>query len=54
MTNHARPDIPQPDPVVRDRPGDLPPLPCADDRDDFDSGTPQAAQQSADQEPPAV
>lgn len=31
---HARPDIPQPDPIVHDRPGDLPQVPCPDDEDD--------------------
>lgn len=32
--SHARPDVPQPDPIVHDRPGDVPQVPCTDELDD--------------------
>ncbi len=51
MTPHARPDVPQPDPVVHDKPGDLPQVPCPDDLDDYKPGTPFGGQAVADEAP---
>ena len=48
MTIHARPDVPQPDPVVHDKPGDVPQVPCPDELDDYRSGTPYGGQTVAD------
>jgi len=51
MTPHARPDVPQPDPVVHDKPGDLVQVPCPDDLDVYKPGTPYGGQTVADEEP---
>ena len=50
MSSHARPDVPQPDPVVHDRPGDVPQAPCPDEVDDQAPGVPHADQTVADDE----
>ncbi|MBA1274078.1 hypothetical protein [Stutzerimonas azotifigens] len=48
---HARLDIPQPDPIVHDQPGDLPQVPCADELDEFfKPGTLYGGQVVADQQ----
>lgn len=39
---HARPDVPQPDPIVHDQPGDVPQVPCADELDEHKPGSPMA------------
>lgn len=51
MTPHARPDVPQPDPIVHDKPGDLVQVPCPDDIDDYKPGTPYGGQTVADEVP---
>jgi hypothetical protein len=51
MNTHARPDVPQPDPVVHDKPGDLPHVPCPDELDDYKPGAVQGGQTTADEEP---
>ncbi|MCF7202407.1 hypothetical protein [Pseudomonas oligotrophica] len=45
---HSRPDVPQPDPVLQDKPGDLPQVPCADELEDFKPGAPYGKQSVAD------
>jgi len=41
---HARPDVPQPDPIVHDQPGDVPQVPCADELDEHKPGSPYGNQ----------
>lgn len=50
MSSHARPDVPQPDPVVHDKPGDVPQVPCPDESEDYHPGTPHADPTVADNE----
>ncbi|MCF6757223.1 hypothetical protein D3P44_009260 [Stutzerimonas balearica] len=45
---HPRPDVPQPDPVLHDKPGDIPQVPCADELDDYKPGTPYGNQSISD------
>lgn len=51
MNTHARPDVPQPDPVVHDKAGDVPHVPCPDELDDYKPGPIQGGQTPADEEP---
>ena len=48
-TNHARPDIPKPDPIVHDQPGDVPQLPCPGELEEPTPGVPHADQTVADE-----
>ncbi|MBB3101780.1 hypothetical protein [Azomonas macrocytogenes] len=50
MPSHARPDVPQPDPIVHDKPGDLRQVPCPGEADDSVPGVPHADQTVADDE----
>jgi len=50
MNTHARPDVPQPDPIVHDKPGDVPHVPCPDELDDYKPGPLQGGQTAADEE----
>lgn len=50
MTTHARPDMPHPDPIVHDQPGDVPLVPCPGEREDIKPGVPHADQDVADEE----
>lgn len=49
-SSHARPDVPLPDPVVHDHPGDLPQVPCPGEQDEPAPGGPHADQTVADEE----
>ncbi len=48
--NHARPDIPQPDPVVHDHAGDTPQVPCPDDLEELKPTCPFGKQPVAEAE----
>lgn len=50
MNTHARPDVPQPDPIVHDKPGDVPHVPCPDELDDYKPGPVQGGQTVADED----
>ncbi len=52
--SHSRPDLPQPDPVIRDLPGDLPLTPCPDERELPAPGVPHTEPGEADDEPPGA
>lgn len=49
---HVRPDVPQPDPIVHDKPGDVPQVPCADELDEHKPGAPYGNQTVADTDDP--
>lgn len=49
---HARPDMPQPDPIVHDKPGDVPQVPCADELYEHKPGSPYGNQSVVDTDDP--
>ena len=49
---HVRPDVPQPDPIVHDKPGDVPQVPCAEELDEHKPGAPYGNQTEADTDDP--
>jgi len=49
---HVRPDVPQPDPIVHDKPGDVPQVPCAEELDEHKPGAPYGNQTVADTDDP--
>jgi hypothetical protein len=49
---HARPDVPQPDPIVHDQPGDVPQVPCAEELDEHKPGSPYGNQTVVDADSP--
>ncbi|MBU0562013.1 MAG: hypothetical protein KJ945_01180 [Gammaproteobacteria bacterium] len=49
---HVRSDVPQPDPIVHDKPGDVPQVPCAEELDEHKPGAPYGNQTVADTDDP--